>query len=219
MAVQKKTSSHKGATRKKAAKATAPKSAPAATVAARTAAPARKAATRRSKAATPPTEQIGIASLFDVQLPQEMRAAIEAAESVSPMAASLTLPDSVAAPAAQLLEAGAAQARQTFKQARTTSESLRQAMAETAQATTLGALEVNAKVMEALQAQSDAALDLWRTALQANSLSDAISLQTSGARQVYETASSHWADVAESARRWFGATVKPLQAPWSEPSR
>jgi hypothetical protein len=222
MADQKKTSTRKSQARKKPARTLIPDAGRGDIVPAHEAAPARRTRTRRPEAAPKRADATGVASLFDAQLPADMRAAIEAAEAIAPASGSLALPalpETGAVPAAQLLETGAAQARETYVQARAAGESLRQAMAETAQATTLGALEVNGRMMEALRAQSDVAFDLWRAALRTNSLSDAISLQATGARQVYETAANHWADVAESTRRWLGATVRPFQATWPDRTR
>jgi hypothetical protein len=123
------------------------------------------------------------------------------------------------APATRLMEAGADQAREAYARAQATSEQIRQTVAEAATATTRGAAEINGKVFDAWRAQSEIALDLWRQALAAESVSEAIRLQTSGARQVYETAAAHWKDVAETTNRWLGATVKPLKAALSNETR
>ena len=80
----------------------------------------------------------------------------------------------VVAPASRLLEAGAEQAREVYARTRVTSDTFRNAMTETANLTTRGALEVNGKVIDALRGQSDAAFDLWRSTLTAGSLSEAI---------------------------------------------
>jgi hypothetical protein len=111
---------------------------------------------------------------------------------------------------------GADQARDTFERSQAASASFHHAVAETAAATTRGALEVNAKVLEALRAQSDAALDLWRSALTAESFSEAVRVQTSGARQAYDSVAHHWKDVAETTNRWLGAAMRPLQSALSD---
>jgi hypothetical protein len=86
------------------------------------------------------------------------------------------------------------------------------AVAETATAATTTVLEVNAKVLDAVRAQSDAAFELWRSTLAAGSLSEAMRVQTSGARQAYETAANHWKDMAETTTRWFASAMKPLHS-------
>jgi len=133
----------------------------------------------------------------------------------APKAAQAIRPDQVVAPVASLMEAGAEQARQAYARAQATTEALRQAVTESATVTSRGALEINGKVIEALRAQSDAAFDLWRSALSAGSVSEAIRVQTSGTRHVYETTASQWKDIAETAGRWFSATVRPMQSVWT----
>jgi hypothetical protein len=120
--------------------------------------------------------------------------------------------ETIVAPATRLMETGADQAREAYARARATSEQIRQTMTETATATTCGALEINGKVLDAWRAQSDVTIALWRQALAAGSVSEVIVLQANGARQIYETAATHWKDVAETTTRWIGASVKPLQA-------
>lgn len=90
-------------------------------------------------------------------------------------------------------------------------EVLRQAVSEAVVASARGALDLNDKIIEALQTQSDAAIELWRTTLSAPRLSDAIRVQTTGARQVYETASAQWTDIADATARWFSQSIKPFQ--------
>jgi hypothetical protein len=108
------------------------------------------------------------------------------------------------------------QAREAYERGQAATASFRHAVAETAAATTKGVLEVNAKVLDALRAQSDAALDLWRSALAAESFSEAVRVQTSGARQAYDSVAHHWKDVAETTNRWFGAAMRPIQSALSD---
>jgi hypothetical protein len=96
---------------------------------------------------------------------------------------------------------------------------LRQAMGEAVSASAHGALAVNDKVIEALQTQSHAALDLWRTAASTPHLSDVFRLQSQGARQAYETASAQWKDIAETTAHWFTKTVEPLSSAISDLKR
>lgn len=153
-----------------------------------------------------------------VAKPDPIAAAVARVAAPSPKVSAAAVPPAalpasdLVAPATRLMEIGAEQAREVYARAQATTASLREAMAETASATTRGALEVNGKVIDAWRAQSDAALDLFQSTLRATSLSDAIRLQTSGARQVYETAATHWKDVAESTTRWLGSAVKLMQS-------
>jgi hypothetical protein len=89
---------------------------------------------------------------------------------------------------------------------------LRQVVSETVAVTARGALEVNEKILGALQAQSDAAIEIWRTALSAPRLSDVIRAQASGTRQAYEAASAQWTDIATTTAQWFNKSLEPLQS-------
>lgn len=112
----------------------------------------------------------------------------------------------------RLANASETRARDAYARAQGATASLRQVVAETTSATTAGALEVNGKVLEAFRAQSDAVLEAWRSSLAADTFTEAVRLQATGARDAYAVAASHWKDVAESTTRWFGATLKPFQS-------
>jgi hypothetical protein len=88
-------------------------------------------------------------------------------------------------------------------------KAVRDAMAVSAQ----GALEVNGKIIDALNAQSHAALDLLRSALGNSSpLPERLNAQTSAAREAFETASAQWKDIAETTTRWMTKSFEPLQS-------
>ena len=91
-------------------------------------------------------------------------------------------------------------------------EAIREAMRETVAVSASGALEVNDKIIQALQTQSHVAIDLWRTAIDNSRLPDGFNAQTGAARQAFETASAQWKDVAETTARWMTRSVEPLQA-------
>jgi hypothetical protein len=171
------------------------------------------------KAAPAESGELEAISLFDAPVTGKVeavaaapKAVVDAAVEAPPATPAAT---EMIAPTARLVEAGRDQARQAYAQAQATGETFRQALAESANVTTRGALEVNGKVIDALCAQSEAALDLWQSTLSAGSFSEAVRLQATGARQVYETVASHWKDVAETTGRWLGASVKPIQSAWS----
>lgn len=150
--------------------------------------------------------------------------AVRAADAAPEARPTVETLNAVAAPGravapARLFEAGTEQARAVYSRAQATTTQLRDAVTETATATTRGALEVNDKVLDALRAQSDAAFDLWRSTLTAGSFAEAVRVQATGARAVYETAATHWRDVAETTTRWIGASMKPIQSAWTSPRR
>lgn len=86
------------------------------------------------------------------------------------------------------------------------------ALAVSAQGALEGAMEVNGKILQALQTQSEAVLALWRTALSASNSPEAFHAQTSATRQAYETASAQWQDVAAATMRWAARSLEPLQS-------
>jgi len=99
------------------------------------------------------------------------------------------------------------------------SETLRQAVREAVAASAKGALEVNDKLIQALQIQGQATLDLWRTALDNARLPDGFNAQTGAARQAFETTSAQWKDVAETTARWMTKSIEPLQSALLRQSR
>ncbi len=99
-----------------------------------------------------------------------------------------------------------------FSNAREQGDALRQAVRAAASVSAQGALEVNGKIIDALQSQSHVALDLWRTAIGTTNLPQALQAQTSATRQAYETASTQWRDIAETTARWMTRSFEPLQS-------
>jgi hypothetical protein len=198
----------------KAAPAVKPRTAKALAAAAATSsrvtAPAAKAVIEAAAAAAAPrrpkpAEAATTKAVLGLQAPAP--SAPKAAPAVAPV------------PVAAVLQSGADQAREAYARVKATTETLRQAAAESATATSRGVVEVNGKLIDAMRAQSDAAFELWRSALSATSVSEAIRIQTTGARQVYETAASQWKDIAETTGRWLAASVKPIQSAWTPPGR
>jgi hypothetical protein len=91
-------------------------------------------------------------------------------------------------------------------------EAFRQALREAASVSAKGALEVNDKIIQALQTQGHAALDLWRAAMDSSRQPDGFNVQTGAARQAFEATSAQWKDVAETTARWMSKSVEPLQS-------
>lgn len=99
-----------------------------------------------------------------------------------------------------------------FSNAREQGDALRQAVRAAASVSAQGALEVNGKIIDALQSQSHVALDLWRTAITTTDLPQVLRTQTNASRQAYETASAQWRDIAETTARWMTRSFEPLQS-------
>jgi hypothetical protein len=132
-------------------------------------------------------------------------AAISTAETIE--AVTEAKPASLPAIAAAPVEAGA-----IFSSAKKQGDVLRQAMSEVVATSAKGALEVNDKIIEAVNAQRHAALDLWRSAISPSPLPEAFKAQSQATRQAYETASAQWKDIAETTALWFTRSLEPLQS-------
>lgn len=122
----------------------------------------------------------------------------------------LPTPEAVIAPIQKAMEAGAESARGAYASARETNEALGQACFESAAATSRGLVALNAQLLDLMRAQSDLSFSLMRSTLAAPSLSEAVRLQTSGARQAYETTATHLKAIAETTTRIVGEASKPL---------
>ncbi|MBM6581149.1 phasin family protein [Microvirga sp. BT689] len=106
-----------------------------------------------------------------------------------------------------------------FSSAKKQSDAFRQAVGEVVTASAKGALEVNGKIIEALNVQSNAALDLWRSAISPTPLPEALKAQSQATRQAYEAASAQWKDVAETTALWFTKSLEPLQSAFQRQGR
>lgn len=92
------------------------------------------------------------------------------------------------------------------------SDALRQAMREAATLSAQGALEVSDKIIDAVNAQRHAALDLWLKSIgNPAPLPERFNAQTHAAREAFETASAQWKDIAETTSRWMTKSFEPLQ--------
>src|SRR5829696_3783525 len=148
--------------------------------------------------------------------PAPAPASVEPVAKLATQAAVLAFnPVAAVAPFATAFEAGADQARASYSRARENGESLRQAVTDSTTATTRAFVELNGKVIDLVRAQSDATLDLWRSTLSAGTFSEAIRVQTHGLREVYETTSAQWKDIAETAGRLAAEAAKPLRTAWA----
>jgi hypothetical protein len=106
-----------------------------------------------------------------------------------------------------------------FSSAKKQSDAFRQAVGEAVTASAKGALEVNGKIIDAMNVQSNAALDLWRSAISPTPLPEVLKAQSHATRQAYEAASAQWKDVAESTALWFTKSLEPLQSAFHRQGR
>ena len=152
----------------------------------------------------------GAKSVKSARSPQKadlVEMAAAAADMADTIADAAPVPQALALPSQPDAGAGA-----LFSNVRQQGDAFRQAVREAVSVSAQGALEVNDKIIDALQSQSHAALDLWRTAIGTTSLPQALQAQTSATRQAYETASTQWRDIAETTARWMTRSFEPLQS-------
>jgi hypothetical protein len=163
--------------------------------------------TAEAKAASPKANpEKAVASLMDAApeaTPAPARATVAASATVEPVQVPFDLVE-VAPIAAPIVSAQVVLGSQA--------PALRQAMSEAVAASAQGALAVNGKIIDALQVQGHAALDLWRSSVSTPHLPEVLRLQSSGARHAYETASAQWKDIAETTAHWFTKTVEPISS-------
>jgi len=127
----------------------------------------------------------------------------ETVEAVTEEVKPVSLPAITAAPV---------EAEAIFSSAKKQGDVLRQAMSEAVAASAKGVLEVNGKIIDAVNTQRHVALDLWRSAISPSSLPEAIKAQSQATRHAYETASAQWKDIAETTALWFTKSFEPLKS-------
>ncbi len=152
----------------------------------------------------------GAKSVKSARSPQKadlVEMAAAAADMADSIADAAPVPQAPALPGQPDAGAGA-----LFSNVRQQGDAFRQAVREAVSVSAQGALEVNDKIIDALQSQSHAALDLWRTAITTTDLPQALRAQTSTTRQAYESASAQWRDIAATTARWMTRSFEPLQS-------
>jgi hypothetical protein len=161
---------------------------------------AKKTRTRSPKSA-PKADLVELAAAPVAETMEVIEAATPAAPVASP------------APVAETVK----KTEKVISSVRSQGDALRHAMRESATVSAKGALEVNGKIIEALHSQSHAAIELWRSALDSKDLQTAYKVQTQAARQVFETASAQWKDIAETTAHWMTKSFEPLQSALHRP--
>lgn len=122
----------------------------------------------------------------------------------------LPTPDGVIKPYARMMESGAGGARSAYAHATENNEALAKACFESANAASRGLVALNGQVLDLMRANTDLTLSLMRATLGASSVSEAVKLQTSGARQAFETTSAHMKAIAEATTKLVGDTAAPI---------
>lgn len=82
-----------------------------------------------------------------------------------------------------------------------------------------GFVELNTKLFEFFRTQADATMSVWRATVTAGSLAEAVRVQTSGMRQVYESSAGQWKEVSETTNRVFADAFKAMRSAWTQQSR
>ncbi|GGK36969.1 phasin family protein [Salinarimonas ramus] len=124
--------------------------------------------------------------------------------------ARLPAADDLVKPYARMMESGTVGARTAYSQVRESNEAMAQACFASAAAASRGMATLNAEMLDLMRANTDLTLSVMRSTLTAGSLSEAVKLQTSGARQAYETTSAHMRAIAEATTKLVGETTQPI---------
>jgi hypothetical protein len=148
----------------------------------------------RAKSTAKSAQKADLVEMAAASAAETMEAVVEAKPAVLPVIA------------AKPIEAGS-----LLSSAKKQSDVLRQAMSESVAASAKGALEVNGKIIDAMNIQRNVALDLWRSAINPSPLPEAFKAQSHATKQAYEAASAQWKDIAETTALWFTRSLEPLQ--------
>jgi phasin len=111
-----------------------------------------------------------------------------------------------------LTEKGLAQVKAQYEQVRKSAEAATAALEETFSVAGKGTEAVNAKAVEAVKANMNAAFDLWSALLGVKTVSAAIELQTTHARKQFETVTAQSKDMAELVQKVANDATAPLKA-------
>jgi phasin len=111
-----------------------------------------------------------------------------------------------------MTEKGLAQVKAQYEQVRKSAETATAALEQTFSVAGKGTEAVNAKAVEAIKANMNAAFDLWSALLGVKSVSAAIELQTSHARKQFETVTAQSKDMAELVQKVANDAAAPLKA-------
>jgi phasin len=114
--------------------------------------------------------------------------------------------------AREMTEKGMAQVKAQYDTFRKSAEGSTAAMEETFKVASTGANELNAKAIEAMKANMNAAFDLWSALLGVKSVAAAVELQTAHARKQFEAVTAQSKDMASLAQKVANDVQAPIKA-------
>lgn len=136
-------------------------------------------------------------------------APVPAAEQVAPAAAAggVEVPEVLRVLALQSLE----RTRETYARLRATAEDTTDALEQSFETTRDGLLGIQFSALDAAKANADATFDLARKLLGVRSLTDAVELQTSFARERFEAMANYMQDVQANLTKVVSQSAAPAK--------
>ncbi|MER2605148.1 MAG: phasin, partial [Siculibacillus sp.] len=111
----------------------------------------------------------------------------------------------------EFAEKAVAQAKANFEKLKVAAEEATDAIEDTYETARAGVIEINAKSIDAVKANSDAALGHAKDLLGVKTFAEAIELQTSFVRQQYEAVSAQAKELQEMATKLATEAAKPAK--------
>ncbi|MEP0232879.1 phasin [Roseibium sp.] len=108
-------------------------------------------------------------------------------------------------------EKGIEQARDAYAKVKTAAEDATDVMEDTFETSRQGAVEFNHKAVDAAKANTDAAFTFIKDVMAAKTLAEAIELQSTFARQQFDTLSSQAKDMQEFATKLSSDVTAPVK--------
>jgi phasin len=111
-----------------------------------------------------------------------------------------------------MTEKGLAQVKAQYEQVRKSAETATATLEDVFSVAGKGAEEMNAKAIEAIKSNMNAAFDLWSALLGVKSISAAVELQTAHARKQIEVLTAQSKDMAALAQKVANDVAQPIKA-------
>jgi phasin len=121
---------------------------------------------------------------------------------------SFEMPDSIR----DFAEQGISQAREAYSKLKSAAEDTTDMVEDTYETAREGAFTLGTKALDAAKAHSDASFAFAKDLFGAKTLAEMIELQTTFARQQFDTVSAQFKDFQEQTQKFIEDTAKPVTA-------
>ena len=108
-------------------------------------------------------------------------------------------------------EKSVSQVREAYDRVKTSAEEASDVMEDTFETTRKGMVDFNMKTLEATKANADATFDFFKKALSAKSLAEAIELQSTFARECFDTMTAQSKDMQAFTQSFAEDVSKPVK--------